>query len=195
MKAILGIKKGMTRVFAKDRAVPVTFVDVAGCKIANVKEGKIELGLGTKKKSTKAQLGQYKELGYVPMYKWLVKGELEEGFKIGSDLVAETFNEGDIVTVTGVSKGKGFAGVVKRHGFKGGPRTHGQSDRLRAPGSIGAGADPGRVFKGTRMGGRMGSERVTLKNKRVIGIKENHILISGPIPGSNGDLVKIYIEK
>ncbi len=129
------------------------------------------------------------------MHKWLVEGELPEGLALGSDLVAETFNEGDIVTVSGVSKGKGFAGVVKRHGFKGGPRTHGQSDRLRAPGSIGAGTDPGRVFKGTRMGGRMGSDKVTIKNKRIVGIKDNHILISGPIPGSNGDLVKIYIEK
>ena len=195
MKAILGIKKGMTRIFEKDRAIPVTFVDVAGCKIANVRDGKIELVLGSKKKGTKAQLGQYKELGYVPMHKWVVSGEVPEGLKVGSDLVAQTFNEGDVVTVTGISKGKGFAGVVKRHGFKGGPRTHGQSDRLRAPGSIGAGADPGRVFKGTRMGGRMGSEKVTVKGKRVIGIKDNHILISGPVPGSNGDLVKIYIEE
>lgn len=195
MKAILGIKKGMTRVFEKDRALPVTFVDVSGCKIANVKGTKVEIALGSRKKGKKAQLGQYKELGYVPMHKWLVEGQLPEGLEIGSDLVAETFNEGDIVTVTGVSKGKGFAGVVKRHGFKGGPRTHGQSDRLRAPGSIGAGADPGRVFKGTRMGGRMGSDTVTIKNKRIVGIKDNHILISGPIPGSNGDLVKIYIEE
>ncbi len=195
MKAILGIKKGMTRVFKDDRSIPVTFVDVSGCKIAGIKNGKIELGLGSKKKGTQAQLGQYKELGYVPMHKWLVGGELPEGLKVGSDLVAETFNEGDIVTISGVSKGKGFAGVVKRHGFKGGPRTHGQSDRLRAPGSIGAGADPGRVFKGTRMGGRMGSDSVTIKNKRILGIKDNFILISGPVPGSNGDLVKIYIEE
>lgn len=195
MKAILGIKKGMTRVFSKDKTIPVTLVDVTGCRIANVKDGKIELALGNKKKSTKSITGQYKELGYVPMYKWVVKGELPEGLKIGSDLVAETFNEGDTVVVTGISKGKGFAGVVKRHGFKGGPRTHGQSDRLRAPGSIGAGADPGRVFKGTRMGGRMGSDQVTIKNKKIVGIKETYILISGPIPGSNGDLVKIYIEE
>ncbi len=195
MKAILGIKKGMTRIFDKDRAIPVTFVDVAGCRIANVKVGKIELGLGNKKKSTKSQSGQYKDLGYTPMYKWVINGELPEGLKIGSDLVAETFNEGDIVTISGVSKGKGFAGVVKRHGFKGGQRTHGQSDRLRAPGAIGAGTDPGRVFKGTRMGGRMGSEKVTVKNKRVVGIKDTYLLISGPIPGSNGDLVKIYIEE
>lgn len=195
MKAILGIKKGMTRVFENDRAIPVTLVDVAGCKIANIRNGKVELVLGSKKKGTKAQLGQYKEIGYVPMHKWLVDGEIPEGLKLGSDMVAETFNKGDVVTISGISKGKGFAGVVKRHGFKGGPRTHGQSDRLRAPGSIGAGSTPGRVFKGMRMGGRMGSDTVTIKNKRVVDIKENYLLISGPLPGSNGDLVKIYIEE
>ena len=195
MKAILGIKKGMTRVFEGDRAVPVTVIDVSGCKIARVNKDEIVLGLGAKKKGTKAELGQYKELGYLPMHRWVVKGELPEGLKIGSDVVAETFNQGDKVTISAVSKGKGFAGVVKRYRFKGGPRTHGQSDRLRAPGSIGAGTDPGRVFKGTRMGGRMGSEKVSIKNKRVVGIKETYLLINGPIPGSNGDLVKIYIEE
>jgi len=195
MKAILGIKKGMTRIFEGDKAVPVTVVDVNGCKIARVNKEEIVLGLGAKKKGTKAALGQYKELGYLPMHKWVVKGELPEGLKIGSDVVAETFNQGDKVTISAVSKGKGFAGVVKRYRFKGGPRTHGQSDRLRAPGSIGAGTDPGRVFKGTRMGGRMGSEKVSIKNKRIVGVKETYLLINGPIPGSNGDLVKIYIEE
>ena len=195
MKALLGIKKGMTRIFEGDKAVPVTVVDVNGCKIARVNKEEIVLGLGAKKKGTKAALGQYKELGYLPMHKWVVKGELPEGLKIGSDVVAETFNQGDKVTISAVSKGKGFAGVVKRYRFKGGPRTHGQSDRLRAPGSIGAGTDPGRVFKGTRMGGRMGSEKVSIKNKRIVGVKETYLLINGPIPGSNGDLVKIYIEE
>ena len=195
MKAILGIKKGMTRVFVNDRVVPVTLVDVSGCKVANVrKDGKVELGIGSKKKTTKAQLGQYKELGYVPMHKWVVECELPGGFKAGNEMVAETFNEGEIVTIEGISKGKGFEGVVKRHGFKGGPRTHGQSDRLRAPGAIGAHTTPGRVFKGLRMGGRMGHETVTIKNKRIVGIKENILLINGPIPGSNGDLVKIYMK-
>ncbi len=194
MKAILGIKKGMTRVFEGDRAVPVTVVDVSGCKVARVIKDEIVLGLGSKKKGTKAELGKYKDLGYTPMHKWVLKGELPEGLKIGSDIVPETFKLGDKVTVSSTSKGKGFAGVVKRHGFKGGPRTHGQSDRLRAPGSIGAGTDPGRVWKGTRMGGRMGSEKVTIKNKKVVGIKDTYLLISGPIPGSNGDLVKIFEE-
>jgi large subunit ribosomal protein L3 len=195
MKAILGIKKGMTRVFNQDKAVPVTVVDVNGCKIANIKDEAIELGLGVKKRPTKAQIGQYKELGFVPKYKCFFKSQLPEGLKIGSDLVGESFNEGDTVVISGISKGKGFAGVVKRHGFKGGPRTHGQSDRLRAPGSIGAGTDPGRVFKGKKMGGRMGSETVTIKNKKIVGINDNLLLISGPIPGSNGDLVKIYLQE
>ena len=195
MKAILGIKKGMTRIFEGDKAVPVTVVDVNGCKIAKVDKDEIVLGLGSKKKATKAELGKYKDLGFLPMHKWVIKGELPEGLKVGSDVVAETFNKGDIVTVSGISKGKGFAGVVKRHGFKGGPRTHGQSDRLRAPGSIGAGTDPGRVWKGTRMAGRMGSDTVKIKNKRVVDIKDTYLLISGPLPGSNGDLVKIYIEE
>ena len=194
MKAILGIKKGMTRVFDGEKSTPVTVIDVVGNKISKVMEGSIEIGLGQSKKTKKSLTGQYKELGFVPMYKKVFKGLTGEEIKIGDEIKAETFVKGDVVTVTGISKGKGFAGVVKRWGFSGGPRTHGQSDRLRAPGSIGAGSDPGRVFKGTRMGGRMGSDKVTIKNKRIIDIKENYILINGPVPGSNGDLVTIIGE-
>lgn len=194
MKAILGIKKGMTRVFDGEKAIPVTVLDVSGCKIAKINNKKVELALGEKKRSTKALQGQYKELGFVPRYTKIFDVESTEELKVGSDVTSESFSKGDIITLQGVSKGKGFAGVVKRHGFKGGPRTHGQSDRLRAPGSIGAGADPGRVFKGTKMGGRMGSENITVKNKKVVDIKENYILVSGPVPGSNGDLVAIFSE-
>jgi large subunit ribosomal protein L3 len=194
MKAILGIKKGMTRIFEGERAIPVTIVDVSGCKIAKATNESVELGLGAKRKANKATVGQYKDLGFVPKYTQIFEGTMQEGLNVGSDVVAETFNQGDKVTISGVSKGKGFAGVVKRWGFKGGPRTHGQSDRLRAPGSIGAGADPGRVFKGMKMGGRMGSDNITIKNKKIIGIKENYLLISGPIPGSIGDLVAIFSE-
>lgn len=194
MKAILGIKKGMTRVFDGEKSTPVTVIDVSGTKISKISEGEIEIGLGQKKKPTKALVGQYKELGFVPMYKKIFKGLEGEDIKVGNEIKADTFVKGDIVTINGVSKGKGFAGVVKRWGFKGGPRTHGQSDRLRAPGSIGAGADPGRVFKGTRMGGRMGSENITIKNKRIVDVKDTYILVNGPIPGSNGDLVTIISE-
>lgn len=194
MKAILGIKKGMTRVFDGEKAIPVTVLDVAGCKVAKVNGQKVELALGQKKNAKKAAQGQYKELGFVPRYTKIFDGTLPEDLKVGSEILPEIFVKGDTVTLNGVSKGKGFAGVVKRYRFKGGPRTRGQSDRLRAPGSIGAGADPGRVFKGTRMGGRMGSDVVTIKGKKVVDIKENYILISGPVPGSNGDLIAIFTE-
>lgn len=194
MKAILGIKKGMTRVFDGEKSTPVTVIDVTGSKVAKISEGEIEIGLGQKKHPTKASLGQYKELGFVPMYKKVFKKLDGDDIKVGNELKADIFAKGDVVTVTGVSKGKGFAGVVRRWGFKGGPRTHGQSDRLRAPGSIGAGTDPGRVFKGSRMGGRMGSENITIKNKRIVGVKDSYILVNGPVPGSNGDLVTIISE-
>jgi large subunit ribosomal protein L3 len=128
------------------------------------------------------------------MYKRVFKGLTINDAKVGDEVKADTFVKGDTVTITGFSKGKGFAGVVKRWKFKGGPRTHGQSDRLRAPGSIGAGTDPGRVFKGTRMGGRMGREKVTVKNKRIVDVKDNYILVNCPVPGSNGDLVTIISE-
>ncbi|MBI1982210.1 MAG: 50S ribosomal protein L3 [Candidatus Levybacteria bacterium] len=103
----------------------------------------------------------------------------------------EVFKPGDIVDVIGVSKGKGFAGVVKRHHFKGGPRTHGQSDRERAPGSIGQTTTPGRVYKGKRMAGRMGHERVTIKNLQVIDVSEDKILIKGLVPGPKNSLVMV----
>ncbi|MGI6423234.1 MAG: 50S ribosomal protein L3 [Candidatus Dojkabacteria bacterium] len=191
MKAILGIKKGMTRVFDGEKAVPVTIIDVEGCKIANIRDGEVELALG-KKKGKKSLEGQYKELGFVPRYTKVFKIEPTEDMKIGSDVKGEIFEKGESVSLSGISKGKGFAGVVKRWGFGGGPRTHGQSDRLRAPGSIGAGADPGRVFKGKKMAGRMGGKKITLKNKKVVDVKDTFILIGGPVPGSNGSLVVVF---
>lgn len=102
-----------------------------------------------------------------------------------------SFQAGDVVTVVGTSKGKGFAGVVKRYSFAGGPKTHGQSDRHRAPGSIGGGTDPGRVWKGQRMAGRMGGARVTVKNLDVVEVRENKILLKGAVPGARHSVVKI----
>jgi len=119
---------------------------------------------------------------------------LGEEIKVGDEIKGETFTVGEKVTVTGISKGKGFAGVVKRWRFKGGKRTRGQSDRLRAPGSIGAGTDPGRVLKGKKMGGRMGQDTVTIKDKEIIDIKENYVLISGPVPGPKESVVSIFTE-
>lgn len=194
MKALIGIKKGMTRVIKGDNIVPVTVLDVTGCILSNKEAMGFELGLGEKKKSTKALAGKYKEAKRIPLFRKYFKGDLGEEVKIGDEIKAEMFTVGEKVTVTGTSKGKGFAGVVKRWGFKGGQRTRGQSDRLRAPGSIGAGTDPGRVLKGKKMGGRMGQDTVTIKDKEIIDIKENYILISGPVPGPKGQVVSIFTE-
>lgn len=193
MKALIGIKKGMTRIFKDDKVVPVTIIDTTGCVLSQLESKGFELGIGTKKGTNKATEGKYKAVGKVPLHRHYFKGQLE-GLKPGEEIKIEEFAPGDKVTVVGTSKGKGFAGVVKRWGFAGGPRTHGQSDRLRAPGSIGAGTDPGRVLKGKKMGGRMGQDRVTLQNRTVIEVKDNLVLLLGPVPGSKGDLVGIYKE-
>lgn len=194
MKALIGIKKGMTRVFKDDKVVPVTIIDTNGCVLSHIEPEGFELGIGNRKRNNQAMQGKYKAVGGVPALRKYFKGTYSEDLKPGDEIKAEIFSVGDKVTVTGVSKGKGFAGVVKRWGFAGGPRTHGQSDRLRAPGSIGAGTDPGRVLKGKKMGGRMGQDRVTLKEKEIVGIKDSLVLISGPIPGSKGDMVAIFEE-
>lgn len=194
MKALIGIKKGMTRVFKDDKVVPVTIVDTLGCVLSNIEPEGFELGIGEKKHPNKAMQGKYKASKKVPSLRKYFKGSLPEEYKQGQEVKTEIFSVGDKVSVSGVSKGKGFAGVVKRWGFSGGPRTHGQSDRLRAPGSIGAGTDPGRVLKGKKMPGRMGHESVTLKDKEIMGIQDNLVLIAGPVPGSKGDMVAIYEE-
>ncbi len=193
MKALIGIKKGMTRVFQGDKILPVTIVDVTGCVLSYLEKEGFELGIGEMKRPSKALSGKYQALGKVPSQRVYFKGSVVEK-SIGDAVEAETFAQGDKVVVTGISKGKGFAGVVKRWGFHGGPRTHGQSDRLRAPGSIGAGTDPGRVVKGKKMAGRMGQDLVTLKGREIVDIKDNHLMILGPIPGAKGDLVRIYSE-
>jgi large subunit ribosomal protein L3 len=112
---------------------------------------------------------------------------------VGQVITADAFAEGELVDITGTSKGRGFQGVVKRHGFRGGPKTHGQSDRLRAPGSIGSSATPGRVFKGLRMAGRMGNDRVTVQNLKVLRVdpERNLLLVEGSVPGANESLVVI----
>lgn len=194
MKAILGIKKGMTRTFKGDKVVPVTIVDTSLCKVAKRNGNQVEIALLEKRRPNKAEIGQYKELKYVPRFTKVFTGEFGEEVSAGDEIKAEFFDEGEKVVVVSKSKGKGFQGVVKRWGFKGGQRTHGQSDRLRAPGSIGAGTDPGRVWKGKKMGGRMGQDQITLKDREVVAINDNYLLISGPIPGSNGDLVSIFTQ-
>ena len=194
MKALIGIKKGMTRIFKEDKVIPVTIVDTQGCVLSHIEPEGFELGIGEKKHPNKAMQGKYKSVEKYPVKRKYFKGSIPEEFKLGDEVKVEIFSIGDKVTVSAVSKGKGFAGVVKRWGFSGGPRTHGQSDRLRAPGSIGAGTDPGRVLKGKKMGGRMGQDKVTIQGKEIVGIQDSLILIAGPVPGSKGDMVAIYEE-
>jgi large subunit ribosomal protein L3 len=190
MNHILGIKKGMTRVFDGRDSIPVTVVDVGSCKLALKSEEGYEIGID-EGKGNKALQGKYKELGYVPKFRTWVSEVLGDDYKVGDDIPLDSFEKGASINVSGVSKGKGFAGVVKRWGFAGGPKTHGQSDRLRAPGSIGAGTDPGRVLKGKKMPGRKGGAMVTHENKKVVEVKDNYILVSGPVPGAKGSVVLI----
>lgn len=194
MKYILGIKKGMTRVFDGDKSIAVTVVDVDGCKVSLTDGKGYELGIGKRKGNT-ALAGKYKKYGAVPKFTQWVSSELDEGIGVGTEVPLEGFDKGVKVNVKATTKGKGFAGVVKRWGFAGGPKTHGQSDRLRAPGSIGAGTDPGRVLKGKKMAGRMGGDSITVMNKRIVDRKDNYLLVSGAIPGSKGTKVLIAIAE
>jgi large subunit ribosomal protein L3 len=196
-KVFLGIKVGMTQIFeetGKQRAV--TVVSVAGNRISRVIGGEnpthIEIGMGKKEKANKADSGNYKQLGFVPEYKIVVPftGETQE---IGTEIGANIFEVGSRVKVSATSKGKGFQGVVKRWGFHGGPKTHGQSDKHRHPGSIGAGTTPGRIIKGLKMGGRMGGDKVTVANLKVVDVDTDNqlIVLGGSIPGNIGSLIVI----
>ncbi|TDI85252.1 MAG: 50S ribosomal protein L3 [Caldithrix sp.] len=204
MVGIIGRKIGMTRVFDDaGKSIPVTVVVAGPCSVTQIKTEKtdgydaVQIGfLDKKEKNTsKAELKHFAKAGVKPKKVVKeVKGFAETNkLKLGDNITVEIFEVGEGVSVTGFSKGKGFQGVVKRHGFKGGPKTHGQSDRLRAPGSIGQSAYPARVFKGVRMGGRMGNRKVTLKKKKIIKIdvEKNILMIKGPVPGPNSGLLLI----
>jgi len=184
MKALIGIKKDMTRVFTDNVSVPVTLISVKDCVKAKSLNGATYIGLG-KKDTTKALGGQFKDLGYVPRYIKTLKGDI--------DVNIDDFLVDDMVTVKGLSKGKGFQGVVKRWGFHGGPKTHGQSDKLRHPGSSNSGTTPGRVWKGKKMGGRMGGENKTIKNIKIVAVdKENGVIaLKGALPGGRNSIITI----
>lgn len=196
MKVILGKKLEMTQVFREDGTVlPVTLVEAGPCIVTAVKknsEGKTTaiLGFGSRKNIAKPQREDWKELGAFALTKEFPVGDdmVERGQKIDVSI----FEKGTLVDVIGVSKGKGFQGVVKRHGFHGSPKTHGHKDQLRMPGSIGAGG-PQRVFKGTKMAGRMGGDKITVKNLEIVEIypEKNIIAILGAVPGSRGGFVTI----
>jgi len=198
MKFILAEKKEMTQKFGKDGSViPVTKVMAGPCIVIQVKTSEkdgysaVQLGFGLKKNQSRPVKGHLKNLGnfrYLKEFK--INQDQAENLAVGNPISAKIFVPGDIIKVTGISKGKGFQGVVKRHGFSGSPATHGHKDQLRMPGSIGAGG-PQHVFKGTRMGGRMGGSQVTVKNLEVIEVdpEKNEIFIKGAVPGPRNNLL------
>lgn len=201
MKFILGTKEKMSQYFNEEGKVfPVTIIKAGPVVVTDIKTEErdgyfaVQVGFGEKKEKNinKAIKGKTKDLGNFRFFKEFRK-DIDKNIKIGDKLiVADVLNEGDKVTVSSVSKGKGFQGVVKRHGFKGGPRTHGQKHSEREPGSIGGGLRT-HVPKGMRMAGRMGGDRITQKNLKVVFIdKENNLLfIKGAIAGRKGTLVEI----
>lgn len=200
MKGILGKKAGMTRVFDDSGEVtPVTIIEAGPCYVTQIKTEKkdgyqaIQLGFGEAKRLNKPQRGHLPK--GVPDVRYLQEIRVDDvsAYEIGQKIDAGIFSPGEMVDVTGTSKGKGFAGVMKRHGFGGGPTTHGQSDRARAPGSIGSTSTPGRVFKGKRMPGRMGNRRCTVQNLEVVLVdpERNLLAVKGAVPGSKGELVTI----
>lgn len=195
---MIGRKIGMTQLFQDDGEVVVTAIEVGPCFVSQVKtEAKdgynaVQLGFGETKRLNSPERGHLKGMG---QFKYLREFSAEdiESVEVGQKVDVDMFKSGDLVNVTGISKGKGFAGVVKRHHFAGGPKTHGQSDRHRAPGSIGATTSPGRVLKGTRMAGHMGNWRVTVRNLKVIDVdlSRHLLLVEGAVPGSNKGLLLI----
>jgi large subunit ribosomal protein L3 len=197
MKFLLGTKEQMTQIFTEDGIVPVTVIKTAPNVVTQIKttdkDGykSIQIGFGEKREKniSKAVKGHIKDLGNFAHLKE-VKTDAE--LSIGDKIEITTFSEGDKVTVSAISKGKGFQGVVKRHGFKGGRRSHGQKHSEREPGSIGVGGVQ-RVFKGMRMAGRMGADRVSVKNLKVARVDSdsNLIYIKGAIPGRKGTLIEI----
>lgn len=205
INTILGSKSGISQTFVNGLRIPSTKVVAGPCVVTGIKSmdkdgyWAIQLGLGTRtlKNTSKALQGHLKENikeKKMPKYIREIRVDGQPEFKIGDVItVSDIFSVGDLISVTGISKGKGYAGVVKKHHFRGGPKTHGQSDRHRAPGSIGQTTTPGRVYKGKRMAGRMGTETVTIKNVHIIGIdkEKNEMLISSPIPGAPNAILTI----
>lgn len=206
INTILASKGTNSQTFLEGFKVAVTNLTVGPCVVTHIKtmdrDGywAVQLGFSSKraKNTTKPLQGHLKSTSKdnkFPTNLREIRLEKEPTLKVGDILVAtDVIKPGDVVSVTGVSKGKGFAGVVKKHGFRGGPRTHGQSDRERAPGSIGQTTTPGRVYKGKRMAGRMGSQTVTIKNLHIISVNKetNEVQVSGQIPGTPGSLIVIH---
>jgi large subunit ribosomal protein L3 len=205
MPGLIGKKIGMTSVFsAEGKNIPCTVIEAGPCVVTQVKTIEadgyeaIQLAFDEKKeKSTTNPLkGHFKKAGTTPKAKLVELKEFEEELKLGDVVTVDLFDEDTFVDVTGISKGKGFQGVVKRHGFGGvGDKTHGQHNRGRAPGSLGASSFPSRVFKGMRMAGRTGGDRVKIENLKVIKVipENNLLMVKGSVPGPKGSY--LIIEK
>ena len=196
-------KIGMTSVFSADgKNVPCTVIEVGPCVVTQVKTvekdgyAALQLGFEDKKEkhTNKAEAGMFKKAGVTPKRHLAEFKGFDDSYKLGDELTVALFEGTEFVDIIGVSKGKGYQGVVKRHGFGGvGQSTHGQHNRLRAPGSIGACSYPAKVFKGMRMAGQTGNERVTVQNLKVLKVIPEHnvLMIKGSIPGSKGSIVLI----
>ncbi|UGU14552.1 50S ribosomal protein L3 [Sinomicrobium kalidii] len=195
MSGLIGKKIGMTSIFDENgKNVPCTVIEAGPCVVTQVRTNEVDgyealqLGFDDKaeKRANKAELGHFKKAGVSPKKRIVEFQGFEGEFKLGDTITVEHFTEGEFVDVVGTSKGKGFQGVVKRHGFGGvGQATHGQHNRLRAPGSIGAASYPSRVFKGMRMAGRTGAEKVTVENLKVLKVvpEKNLVVVKGCVPG------------
>ena len=198
-EGVFGRKLGMTQVFENDgTAVPVTVIEVTPNTVVQVKTAErdgyqaLQVGVGTRKRINSPMKGHLRNLGQFRHLREL-RFDAGEEYEPGKKLGCEIFEAGDLVDVSGPAKGRGFAGVMKRHGFHGGPKTHGQSDRARAPGSIGAGTDPGKVIKGMKMAGHMGTNQTTVKNLKVVRCDPDKgiLLVRGAVPGNEGALLKV----
>ena len=203
VKGILGTKLGMTQLWDENnKVVPVTVIQAGPCVVTQVRTPEqdgynaVQLGYGAvkAKKVTKPEAGHFAKADVTPR-KHLVELRTADAseFELGQELTAEVFADGEIVDVTGTSKGKGTAGVMKRHGFHGLRASHGVHRKHRSPGSIGGCATPGRVFKGLRMAGRMGNNKVTVQNLKIhaVDAERGLLLVRGAIPGNNGSLVVV----
>ena len=202
MKGIIGKKIAMTQIFTEEgKVIPVTMVEAGPCTVTQIKTvekegyGALQLGFGAvkEKKVSKPQKGHFESKNLEPR-RHLAELRVEDpaGYQLGQEITVDIFAKGDHVDITGRSRGKGFAGVIKRYNFRGGPASHGAHFH-RAPGAIGACATPSRVFKGTRMPGRMGAERVTALNLEIVDVKteRNLLLLRGSVPGPDGGLLLI----
>ena len=201
MSGLIGRKIGMTSIFdANGKNIPCTVIEAGPCVVTQVRTKEadgyeaLQLGFDDKKTATKAAQGHAKKAGSAVKRKVVEFQGFEEDYNLGDTITVEHFIEGEFVDISGTSKGKGFQGVVKRHGFAGvGQATHGQHNRLRAPGSIGAASYPARVFKGMRMAGQMGNEKVKVQNLRVLKVvaEKNLLVVKGCIPGAKNAYVTI----